>query len=98
MPNHKSKPASLLIKGGHVVDPGNKIDALMDVLLRDGVVAEVAPPNTIRGCAAEKFEAGGVVVGPRFSRLICHLGWPGQRYKETMASGRAAAAAGGFTL
>jgi dihydroorotase len=97
MPNHKSKPASLLIKGGHVVDPANKIDALMDVLLRDGVVAEVAPPNKIRGSADEKFDARGLIVAPGFIDLHVHLREPGQSYKETIASGTAAAAAGGFT-
>ena len=42
MAQDKFKLDSLLIKGGHVIDPGNRIDALMDVLLRDGRVAEVA--------------------------------------------------------
>ena len=97
MPNHKSKPASLLIKGGYVIDPANKVDALMDVLLRDGLVAEVAPPNKIRGSTDEKFDARGLVVAPGFIDLHVHLREPGQSYKETIASGTAAAAAGGFT-
>jgi dihydroorotase len=93
----KSKPTSLLIKGGHLIDPVNKIDALMDVLLRDGQVAEIAPPNKIRGGADEKFDARGLVVAPGFIDLHVHLREPGQTYKETIASGTAAAAAGGFT-
>jgi dihydroorotase len=97
MPNNKSKPASLLIKGGHVIDPTNKIDAPMDVLLRDGQVAEVAPPNKTRGSADEKFDARGLIVTPGFIDLHVHLREPGQSYKETIASGTAAAAAGGFT-
>jgi dihydroorotase len=97
MAHEKSKPASLLIKGGHVIDPANRIDALMDVLLRDGQVAEVAPPNKIRGSAEEKFDARGLVVAPGFIDLHVHLREPGQTYKETIASGTAAAAAGGFT-
>ena len=97
MPNNKSKPASLLIKGGHVIDPANKIDALMDVLLRDGQVVEVAPPNKTRGGADEKFDARGLVVAPGFIDLHVHLREPGQSHKETIASGTAAAAAGGFT-
>jgi dihydroorotase len=97
MPNHKSKPASLLIKGGHVIDPANKVDAPMDVLLRDGQVAEIAPPNKIRGSADEKFDARGLIVAPGFIDLHVHLREPGQSYKETIASGTAAAAAGGFT-
>jgi dihydroorotase len=93
----RNKPASLLIRGGHVIDPANKIDAAMDVLLRDGMVAEVAPPNKIRGGAEEKFDARGLVVAPGFIDLHVHLREPGQSYKETIASGTAAAAAGGFT-
>ena len=97
MAHDKSKPASLLIKGGHVIDPANHIDAPMDVLLRDGRVAEVAPPNKVRGGADEKFDARGLTVTPGFIDLHVHLREPGQSYKETIASGTAAAAAGGFT-
>ena len=93
----KSKPASLLIRGGHVIDPGARIDAPMDVMLRDGRVAEVAPPNKIRGGADEKFDARGLIVAPGFIDLHVHLREPGQTYKETIASGTTAAAAGGFT-
>jgi dihydroorotase len=97
MANDKSKPRSLLIKGGHVIDPAAKINALMDVLLRDGRVAEVAMPNNVRGGADEKFDARGLIVAPGFIDLHVHLREPGQSYKETIASGTAAAAAGGFT-
>jgi dihydroorotase len=97
MPRDKSKSGSLLIKGGHVIDPANKIDGVMDVLLRDGQVAEVAPANKVRGGAEEKFDARGLVVAPGFIDLHVHLREPGQTYKETIASGTAAAAAGGFT-
>jgi len=97
MANDKSKPVSLLIKGGHVIDPANRIDAAMDILLRDGRVAEVAPTNKVRGGADERFDARGLTVVPGFIDLHVHLREPGQSYKETIASGTAAAAAGGFT-
>lgn len=90
-------PKSLLIKGGHVIDPAAKINAPMDLLLRDGRVAEIAPPNTTRGGTDEKFDARGLIVAPGFIDLHVHLREPGQSYKETVASGTAAAAAGGFT-
>jgi len=93
----KSKAASLLIRGGHVIDPASKLDAPMDVLVRDGRIAEVAAPNKIRGAADEKFDARGLIVAPGFIDLHVHLREPGQSYKETIASGTAAAAAGGFT-
>jgi dihydroorotase len=88
---------SLLIKGGHLIDPAAKINAPMDLLLRDGRVAEVAAPNKIRGTAEEKFNARGLIVAPGFIDLHVHLREPGQSYKETFASGTSAAAAGGFT-
>src|SRR5438045_8120177 len=88
---------SLLIKGGHLIDPAAKINAPMDVLLRDGRVAEIAAPNKTRGAADEKFDARGLIVAPGFVDLHVHLREPGQSYKETIATGTAAAAAGGFT-
>src|SRR5579864_133129 len=99
MPTVKSQRenSSLLIEGGHLIDPAAKINAPMDVLLRDGRVAEVALPNKIRGGAEEKFDARGLIVAPGFIDLHVHLREPGQGYKETIASGTAAAAAGGFT-
>src|SRR5258708_3955239 len=97
MTTDKSKPGSLLIKGGHLIDPAAKINAPMDILLRDGRVAEVALPNKTRGNADEKFDARGLVVAPGFIDLHVHLREPGQGYKETIATGTAAAAAGGFT-
>ena len=93
----KTQPTgSLLIKGGHLIDPAAKIDAAMDILIKDGRVAEVALPNKIKG-ADEKFDARGLVVSPGFIDLHVHLREPGQTHKETIATGTAAAAAGGFT-
>lgn len=88
---------SLLIKGGHVIDPAANINAPMDLLLRDGAVAEIALPGKIHGGADEKFDARGLIVAPGFIDLHVHLREPGQSYKETIATGTAAAAAGGFT-
>ena len=93
----RERQKSLLVKGGHLIDPASKINAPMDILLRDGHVAEIALPNKTRGNADEKFDARGLVVAPGFIDLHVHLREPGQSYKETIASGTAAAAAGGFT-
>src|SRR5207244_690494 len=93
----RDKSNSLLIRGGRLIDPAAKINAPMDILLRDGRVAEVAMPNKIRGGADEKFDARGLIVAPGFIDLHVHLREPGQGYKETIASGTVAAAAGGFT-
>jgi dihydroorotase len=94
--NHEAKH-SLLIKGGHLIDPAARINAPIDVLLRDRRVAEIAPTNKIRGGAHEKFDARGLIVAPGFIDLHVHLREPGQSYKESIATGTAAAAAGGFT-
>lgn len=68
----------------------------MDLLLKDGRVAEVGPPRKIKG-ADRKFDARGLIVAPGFIDLHVHLREPGQQHKETIATGTAAAAAGGFT-
>src|SRR6266480_752842 len=92
-----SQSHSLLIRNGHLIDTVARVDAMMDILLRDGQVSEIAPPNKIRGGADEKFDAKGLIVAPGFIDLHAHLREPGQGYKESIASGTAAAAAGGFT-
>jgi dihydroorotase len=97
MSSGQKKTGSLLIKGGQVIDPASRIDAMMDVLLRDGRVAEIAPAGKIRVSADETLDARGLVVAPGFIDLHVHLREPGQGYKETIATGTAAAAAGGFT-
>lgn len=88
---------SLLILGGHVLDPAARLDAPMDVLLKEGRVAQIAPPGKVRGQGDEKFDARGLIVAPGFIDLHVHLREPGQSHKETIASGTRAAAAGGFT-
>ncbi len=88
---------SLLIERGRVVDPASGIDQEMDVLLRGGRVAAVAAPGTLRGEAERSFNAKGCIVAPGFIDLHVHLREPGQAHKETIATGTAAAAVGGFT-
>jgi len=89
--------SALLIRGGRVIDPSQGLDAERDVLLRDGLVAEIAAPGKIAADGVEVFEAHGFVVAPGFIDLHVHLREPGQTYKETIRTGTAAAAAGGFT-
>ena len=83
---NRPETKSLLIKGGHLIDPAAKINAPMDIILRDGRVAEVALPNKTRGGADEKFDARGLIVAPGFIDLHVHLREPGQSYKETIAA------------
>ena len=93
----KSEGHSLLIRGGRVIDPAQRLDAERDLLLRDGRVSQIAERGKIRGSADETFDARGLVVAPGFIDLHVHLREPGQSQKETIATGTAAAAAGGFT-
>ena len=88
----------IAIKGGHLIDPGTGIDAAKDILLKDGKVAEVAAPGKLKQAAgAQVLDAKGLVVAPGLIDIHVHLREPGQGYKETIATGTAAAAAGGFT-
>jgi dihydroorotase len=87
---------SILIRGGHLIDPARKISEPRDLLLRDGRVAEVAAPGKIAK-ADETIDAKGMIVAPGFIDLHVHLREPGQTHKESIATGTAAAAAGGFT-
>ena len=90
----------MLITGGHLIDPAASIDAPMDVLIRNGRVAEVGLRGKIEGAdetAHATIDARGLIVAPGFIDLHVHLREPGQTHKETIATGTAAAAAGGFT-
>ncbi len=95
---HRSPPpGNLLIRGGRVLDPRSAIDAPLDVLIRDGVVAELGEPGAIPPpSGAAVIEAAGKHVFPAFSDPHVHLRTPGQEYKESIATGTAAGAAGGF--
>ena len=87
--------SSLVVRGGKLIDPVAGREAVVDLLLRDGRVAEVGPKLSAE--KAEVFDAAGLLVFPGFIDLHAHLREPGREYAETIASGLAAAAAGGFT-
>jgi dihydroorotase len=87
---------SLLIRNGRVVDPANGVDAVQDVLVRDRRIERVgAALPAAEG--ATVLDASGKVVCPGFIDIHVHLREPGLEYKETVATGTRAAAAGGFT-
>jgi dihydroorotase len=89
---------ALVIRGGHLIDPAAGVDALKDVLLKDGRVAEIASPGKLKSAnGAEILDATDLYLAPGLVDIHVHLREPGQGYKETIATGTAAAAAGGFT-
>jgi dihydroorotase len=89
--------ADLLIRAGRVLDPRAGLDDSCDVLIRGGQVAELAPAGSLSAPDdGDVFDATGKHVFPAFVDPHVHLRAPGQEYKEDIASGTAAAAAGGF--
>ena len=85
----------LLIKGGRVVDPANKIDKIADILIDNGKIRNVGPNITEKN--AEIIDAKGLVVAPGLIDMHTHLREPGREDKETVATATRAAARGGFT-
>ncbi len=86
----------LLLKGGRVVDPANGRDGNFDVLIEDGRIARVGKDLPADGARVVEIPEG-LVVCPGLIDMHVHLREPGQEHKETVATGTAAAVAGGFT-
>jgi dihydroorotase len=90
-------PKPILIRDGRVIDPAAGLDAPRDLLLRDGQITAIENPGKIKAADADVVEAKGLIVAPGLIDIHGHLREPGQGYKETIATGTATAAAGGFT-
>jgi dihydroorotase len=89
---------ALLLTGGRVIDPANRLDAVADVLISQGKIAAVGQEAAAGATAGtERMDVKGLVVCPGLIDLHVHLREPGQVTKETIATGTAAAARGGFT-
>ena len=86
---------SILIKDARVVDPANKIDAVLDILIEDNKIAKVA--RNIKAQADTTIDVVGKIVGPGIIDMHVHLRQPGREDKETVATATAAAAKGGVT-
>lgn len=86
---------TLLIQGGHVIDPG-RFNGVADVLIENGTISAVGP-KLAEPAGARILHAAGQLVLPGFVDLHVHFREPGFEYKETIQSGTEAAVAGGFT-
>ena len=95
---HRPLPAAdVLIRGAHVLDPRAGIDERHDVLVRGGMIAELAAPETLTAPeGAITVQARGRHLFPGFVDPHVHLRTPGQEYKEDLDTGTASAAAGGY--
>jgi dihydroorotase len=87
----------LLIANGYVIDPAQGTNTGKNLLIEDGRVVGLSSQSEGVPEGAEVFDATGLVVAPGFIDMHVHLREPGHEYKETIASGAAAAVAGGFT-
>ena len=87
---------NLLLTNGRIIDPANNRDEVADLFIEDGVVRQIAGKISVDG-DVRRIDCAGKVVCPGLIDIHVHLRVPGQEYKEDVASGTAAAAAGGFT-
>ena len=84
-----------LIKNGRVIDPANKIDDILDVLVADGKIGKVG--KDLDAKAADVIDASGKIVAPGLVDMHAHLREPGREDEETVATGTRAAVRGGYT-
>jgi dihydroorotase len=88
--------AHLVLRRATVLDPVAGIDAVHDVVVRDGEIAALAAPGEADAAGAEVVEAEGLHAFPAFFDPHVHLRTPGQEHKEDVETGTRAAAAGGY--
>jgi dihydroorotase len=93
----------LLLTGARIIDPAQNIDSRMDIFLEDGKIAKMGTnlSKSIKSKDSDKItkiiDLAGMILVPGLIDMHTHLREPGLEYKETIASGAAAAVAGGFT-
>jgi dihydroorotase len=86
----------ILLTNGRVIDPLTGKDTVTDILIEDGVIRNIRG-NLDEPGEVTKYDLSGKIVVPGFLDMHVHLREPGFEYKETIESGCASAASGGFT-
>ncbi|HYC52422.1 MAG TPA: dihydroorotase [Gemmatimonadaceae bacterium] len=90
--------STIILAGGRVVDPSQNLDEVSDVAIVDGKIDSIGRGlGESRASNVEVLDCAGLLVSPGFIDVHCHLREPGREHVETIATGAAAAAAGGFT-
>ena len=84
---------NLLVKNGRVIDPARRLDSVTDILIVDGKIRSI---GKVANADVPQFDASGLIVAPGFFDIHVHLREPGTEEAETIATGGAAAVAGGF--
>ena len=89
----------ILIKNGHVIDPANNINEVLDIYINNGKIQDVGKnlAKELEGLDIQIIDATDMVVAPGLVDMHVHLREPGQEYKEDIESGTRSAAKGGFT-
>src|SRR5947199_10759539 len=90
----EARAESMIVRGARILDPAQGVDVVADIRVDDGVIAALGTelePNSHR-----VVEADGLLLAPAFVDPHVHLRTPGREDEETVASGTAAAAAGGY--
>ncbi len=91
----------MIIKNGRIIDPANNLDAIGDILIKDGIITNVIIKEKVSDNTdisdEEIIDATGLVVMPGFIDVHSHFRDPGFEYKEDIFTGAKAAAAGGYT-
>lgn len=85
----------LLLKNGRIIDPANKVDETLDILIENGKINDLKRKISLND--VEMIDLTGLIVAPGFIDMHVHLREPGREDEETIESGSLAAAAGGFT-
>lgn len=86
----------ILLKNAHLIEPTDKIDSVVDILIVDGIIEKIGTRLGV-GKSIQKYEMDGKIVAPGFIDMHVHLREPGYEHKETIEKGLYSAAQGGFT-